>query len=67
MRTPGLIGGTGWVSTLEYYRLLNEGMARRLGGHEAARCIVYSLNFGHLPLFDTPANHAEAAVDFVLA
>jgi len=31
MRTPGLIGGTGWVSTLEYYRLLNEGMARRLG------------------------------------
>jgi aspartate racemase len=46
MKTLGLIGGTGWVSTLEYYRLLNEGVARRLGGHEAARCIVYSLNFG---------------------
>jgi aspartate racemase len=46
MKTLGLIGGTGWVSTLEYYRLLNEGVARRLGGHEAARCIVYSFNVG---------------------
>lgn len=46
MQTLGLVGGTGWVSTLEYYRLLNEGVARRLGGHDAARCIVYSLNFG---------------------
>jgi aspartate racemase len=46
MRTLGLVGGTGWVSTLEYYRLINEGVNRRLGGHDAARCIVYSLNFG---------------------
>ncbi|HEY3380505.1 MAG TPA: aspartate/glutamate racemase family protein [Vicinamibacterales bacterium] len=46
MRTIGLIGGTGWVSTLEYYRLINEGVNRRLGGHEAARCVIYSLNFG---------------------
>lgn len=46
MRTLGLIGGTAWVSTLEYYRLLNQGVARRRGGHEAARCIVYSFNFG---------------------
>ena len=46
MKTLGLVGGTGWVSTLEYYRLLNEGVNRRLGGHDAARCIVYSFNFG---------------------
>ncbi len=46
MKTLGLVGGTGWVSTVEYYRLLNEGVQSRLGGHEAARCIVYSLNFG---------------------
>ena len=46
MRTLGLIGGTGWLSTLEYYRLINEGVNGRLGGHEAARCILYSLNFG---------------------
>jgi aspartate racemase len=46
MKTLGLIGGTGWVSTVQYYRLLNEEMNRRLGGHEAARCILFSLNFG---------------------
>jgi aspartate racemase len=46
MKTLGLVGGTGWVSTLEYYRLINEGVNRRLGSHDAARCIVYSLNFG---------------------
>jgi len=46
VKTLGLVGGTGWVSTLEYYRLLNEGVRTRLGGHEAARCVVYSLNFG---------------------
>lgn len=48
MKTIGLVGGTGWVSTLEYYRLLNEGVNRRLGGHEAASCILYSLNFGEV-------------------
>ncbi len=46
MKTIGLIGGTGWVSTVEYYRLINEEVNRRLGGHEAARCLLYSLNFG---------------------
>lgn len=46
MRTLGLVGGTGWVSTVEYYRILNEEVNRRLGGHEAARCVLCSLNFG---------------------
>jgi aspartate racemase len=46
MKTLGLVGGSGWVSTLEYYRLLNEEVVRRLGGHEAARCVLYSFNFG---------------------
>lgn len=46
MKTLGLVGGTGWVSTIEYYRIVNEEVNRRLGGHEAARCILYSLNFG---------------------
>jgi len=48
VKTIGLIGGTSWVSTLEYYRLLNEGVNVRLGGVEAARCIVYSFNFGEI-------------------
>lgn len=46
MKTIGLIGGVSWVSTVEYYRLMNEEVGRRLGGHEAIRCVLYSLNFG---------------------
>jgi len=33
MKTIGLIGGTGWVSTLEYYRLINEETNKQLGGY----------------------------------
>lgn len=29
MKMLRLVGGTGWVSTLEYYRLINEGVNRR--------------------------------------
>jgi aspartate racemase len=46
MRTIGLIGGTGWVSTAEYYRIINEETNRRRGGLEFAKCILYSLNYG---------------------
>jgi aspartate racemase len=48
MKTLGLIGGTTWLSTIEYYRLINEGVAARLGGNQAARCIVHSFNFGDI-------------------
>lgn len=45
MKTLGLIGGISWLSTVEYYRLINEGVAARLGGLHSARCIIYSLDF----------------------
>jgi aspartate racemase len=45
MKTLGLIGGTSWISTIEYYRLLNEGINARLGGLHFARCVIYSLNY----------------------
>jgi aspartate racemase len=48
MKTIGLIGGTGWVSTLEYYRLINEEMNKRLGGLHAARCILYSFDYADI-------------------
>ncbi len=46
MKTIGLIGGTGWASSAEYYRLINQKINKRLGGQEFAECILYSLNFG---------------------
>jgi len=48
MKTLGLVGGTGWVSSVDYYRLINQGINKALGGHEAARCILYSLNFADI-------------------
>jgi aspartate racemase len=48
MKTLGLIGGTTWLSTVDYYRLLNEGVNERLGGMQYARCLLYSLNFADI-------------------
>lgn len=39
-RLIGLVGGTGWLSTLEYYRLINQGINRAVGGHDAARTVA---------------------------
>lgn len=46
MKKIGLVGGISWVSTLDYYKLFNEGVNAKLGGLNAAECIIYSLNFG---------------------
>ena len=45
MKVIGLIGGMSWHSSLEYYRLVNELAAEKLGGLHSARVIVYSLDF----------------------
>jgi aspartate racemase len=52
MKTIGLVGGTGWISTVEYYRIINEETNRRLGGLEFARCALYSVNFGDIWRFE---------------
>ena len=44
----GLIGGTSWVSTAEYYHMINEKANEKLGGLNFARCILYSLNYGDI-------------------
>ena len=45
MKTIGLIGGTTWFSTIEYYRIINETVKEKLGRSHSARCILYSINF----------------------
>lgn len=44
MKTLGLIGGTSWHSTVDYYRLINRGVHERLGEVNAARLVMFSLN-----------------------
>ncbi len=44
MKTLGLIGGTGWVSTVDYYRVINKEVNARLGGLSSAKILLYSVN-----------------------
>lgn len=45
MRTLGILGGMSWESTAEYYRLINRGVAERLGGLHSARLAMHSVDF----------------------
>ena len=48
MKTIGLIGGTSWVSTVDYYKYLNEMMAGKLGGATSAKILLYSVDFAEV-------------------
>jgi len=45
MKTIGLLGGTGWSSTIGYYTQLNQLMHERLGGHHSAKIILKSIDY----------------------
>ena len=45
MKTIGLIGGTSWLSTIDYYRIINQEVNRQLGGLHSAKLLLYSIDF----------------------
>jgi aspartate racemase len=45
MKTIGLLGGMSWESTVGYYREINEGVKKRLGGLHSAKIILHSVDF----------------------
>lgn len=47
MKTIGIIGGVSWVSSIEYYRLMNEMVNKQLGGLHSAKILMYSIEFGN--------------------
>jgi aspartate racemase len=55
MKSIGLIGGLSYVSTIEYYRYINELANEKLGGTETVEIIMYSVNFGKIKVL-TEAN-----------
>jgi len=48
MKTIGIIGGITWLSTVEYYKFINQMVNERLGGVNAAKVIICSVNFGEI-------------------
>ncbi len=45
MKTIGLLGGMSWESTVCYYRAINEGVRKALGGLHSARIVMHSVDF----------------------
>jgi aspartate racemase len=60
MKTIGLIGGISWESTAHYYSLLNKLVNQRLGGYEAAKLLLYSINFAELQCLQFAEKWTEA-------
>ncbi|MBN1272886.1 MAG: aspartate/glutamate racemase family protein [Candidatus Aminicenantes bacterium] len=48
MKIIGMIGGMSWESTLEYYRMINERVKKKLGGLHSAECLLYSVDFAEI-------------------
>jgi len=48
MKTIGMIGGMSWESTQHYYKIMNEYIREKLGGHNSIEAIIYSVNFASL-------------------
>ncbi len=45
MKTIGLLGGTSWPSTIDYYRILNELAQETLGGFHSANLLLRSIDY----------------------
>ncbi|HOW71248.1 MAG TPA: aspartate/glutamate racemase family protein [Phycisphaerae bacterium] len=61
MKTIGLIGGMSWESSVEYYRIVNQAVRRRLGGLHSAQCVMFSFDFTEIVALQRKAAWDEAA------
>jgi len=80
MKTIGLLGGMSWESTLKYYRAINKGVQKALGGFHSAKIVLYSVDFEPIEklqakgdwdgmareLSDAAQRVQEAGADFLL-
>lgn len=60
MKTIGFIGGMSWESTVEYYRIINEEVKRKLGGLHSAKCLLYSVDFEEIERYQSKDNWKQA-------
>lgn len=60
MKTLGLLGGMSWESTVPYYRLINQGISRRLGALHSAKILLYSFDFEEIEKLQHAGRWEEA-------
>ena len=56
MKTIGIIGGISWLSSADYYRLLNEMTNAKLGGVNSAKILLYSVNYEEIKTLTEAGN-----------
>ncbi len=61
MKTIGLLGGMSWESTLGYYRAINEGVKKSLGGLHSAKIALVSVDFAPIEKLQKAGDWAGAA------
>ena len=61
MKMLGVLGGMSWESTAVYYRLLNQGVAQRLGGLHSARLVLHSVDFAPVAAMQAAEDWGRAA------
>lgn len=61
MKRLGLLGGMSWESSIEYERIINEGVRARLGGTASADLLIRSFNFADIELLQEAGRWDTAA------
>jgi len=75
-----MIGGTGWPSTLEYYKIINQETNRLLGGLSSAKIMLSSFNYAEIDALNKNDDHEgvyklvldaaqrlkKASIDFII-
>lgn len=56
MKTIGLVGGMSWESTVTYYQLINQFVAKKLGGLHSAQILLYSVDFEEIERCQSEGN-----------
>jgi aspartate racemase len=64
VKTIGLLGGMSWESSIEYERLINEGVRARLGGTHSADLVIRSYDFARIEALQA-AGDWDAAGDLL--
>jgi aspartate racemase len=67
MKTIGMIGGMSWESSIEYYRIVNETVKRKLGGLHSAKSVMYSVDFAEIEMLQHAGRWEEATQAMIAA
>ena len=67
MKRIGVLGGMSWESSAEYYRIINELVAERLGGYHSADIVIVSVDFDPIEQMQREARWGDASAVLIEA